>query len=62
MTETLAYRVSEVARLIGVGRSKVFELIKAGDLPARKLGGATVILRSDLIAFLDSTPRTRHRE
>jgi len=62
MTEPLAYRVSEVARLIGVGRSKVFELIKAGDLPARKLGGATVILRSDLIAFLDSAPRTRHGE
>lgn len=62
MTEPLPCRVSEVARLIGVGRSKVFELIKADDLPARKLGGATVILRSDLIAFFDSTPRTRHRE
>lgn len=61
MAEPLAYRVKEAARLMGMGKSKLFELIKGGQLPARKVGGATLILRADLVAFLDRAPRTHGR-
>jgi excisionase family DNA binding protein len=52
----LAYRIESAAAAIGVGRSKVFRMIKDGEIPARKIGGSTVILREDLEAFLASTP------
>lgn len=57
MTEPLAYRIKDATKLTGMGRSKLFELIKQGRLPARKVGSATLILRADLIAFLESAPR-----
>lgn len=53
MSEPLAYRVKDAARLLGMGKSKLFELIADGRLPARKIGSATLILRTDLIAFLE---------
>lgn len=59
--DQLAYRVKDAARLMGVGRSKVFELIREGHLPARKVGGATVVLRADIVAFLNGAPRTPSR-
>lgn len=61
MPEPLAYRVKEAARLMGIGRSTLFELIKEGRLPARKVCGATVVLRADIIAFLEDAPRTHDR-
>lgn len=61
LPEALAYRVRDAAHLMGMGRSKVFELIKDGLLPARKVGGATIVLRADLIAFLERAPRTHGR-
>ncbi|AOO79555.1 helix-turn-helix domain-containing protein [Bosea vaviloviae] len=61
MSEPLAYRVKDAARLLGMGKSKLFELIADGRLPVRKIGGATVIMRADLIAFLERAPRTHGR-
>lgn len=55
--EPLAYRVKDAAKMLGMGKSKLFALIADGQLPARKIGAATVILRADLIAFLESSPR-----
>jgi hypothetical protein len=46
--EVLAYRPAQAARAIGVSRSRIHELISAGRLGARKLDGATLILRDDL--------------
>lgn len=60
-SESLAYRVKDAARLMGIGRSKVFELIKDGHLPAIKIGGATLVLRVDIIAFLEGAPQTHGR-
>jgi excisionase family DNA binding protein len=60
--DQLAYRVKDAARLLGIGRSTLFELIKENRLPARKVCGATVVLRTDLIAFLERAPRTHGRD
>ncbi|WP_082524117.1 helix-turn-helix domain-containing protein [Methylobacterium sp. Leaf399] len=56
----LAFRVPEAAMMFGLSRSKVWAMIAAGDLPARKIGAATVILRQDIESYLAGTaPRTK---
>ena len=37
----LAVRVPEACRLTGIGRSKLYELIAAGELPIIKVGSIT---------------------
>jgi excisionase family DNA binding protein len=53
----LALGIIEAARAAGVGRSTIFEEIKAGRLKARKAGRRTLILCDDLAAWLASLPR-----
>jgi excisionase family DNA binding protein len=55
--EPLAFDVPTVARVIARSDRKVRELIADGHLPARRLpGGRVVILRDDLLAFLQNLP------
>jgi excisionase family DNA binding protein len=56
MTRPLAYRVDDAAALLGIGKSKVWELIGSGRLKARRIDGATIILHSELELFLSDTP------
>lgn len=39
-SQRLLLRVSEVAKALGLGRTKVYELIAAGELPVIRLGRA----------------------
>jgi len=39
-TQRLLLRVPEVAKALGLGRTKVYELIAAGELPVIRLGRA----------------------
>jgi excisionase family DNA binding protein len=43
--------------VLGLCRDSVYKLIKQGQLPARKIGRRTVVLESDLQAFLEALPR-----
>ena len=56
-TECAAYSIPEVMARVGVGRDKLYCLVREGKLPARKLGRKTLILASDLEAFLEALPR-----
>lgn len=38
MSERLLLRVEDVAETLGIGRSKTYELIAAGELPVVRLG------------------------
>jgi excisionase family DNA binding protein len=38
MSERLLLRVEEVAETLGIGRSKTYELIAAGELPVVRVG------------------------
>ena len=50
----LAYRPDDAAKAVGVGRTTIFEEIRAGRLRAKKVGRATIIAESDLRAWLDA--------
>jgi excisionase family DNA binding protein len=52
-----AYSVPEAMCVLGLCRDSVYKLIRQGRLPARKIGRRTVVLESDLQAFLESLPR-----
>jgi excisionase family DNA binding protein len=56
ITQPLALSVDKAAAAAGIGRTKIYEAIKLGNLKARKLGRHTVILTDDLKAFLESLP------
>jgi excisionase family DNA binding protein len=43
MTIRLAYRPEEVAQLLGLGRTTVFELLRSGELESVKAGRARLV-------------------
>ncbi len=55
-TDAVAYSVTDAASKAGVGRSTLYNAISAGELPARKLGKRTLVLRSDLEHWLTGAP------
>ena len=46
------YSITEAAEALNLGRTKVYELIRQGELKARKIGKRTIILKDDLENFL----------
>jgi excisionase family DNA binding protein len=46
--EPICVKVNEAARMIGVGRTKLYELIASGDVEAVKLGKSTRIVTASL--------------
>lgn len=56
-TPVLAHSIEDVCRKTSLGRTGVYEEIKAGRLKARKAGRRTVVLDSDLREWLASLPQ-----
>lgn len=52
----MVYRVSEVAALLGVQRSTVYDLIRAGELRARQQRRFLVVTADDLAAYVNALP------
>jgi excisionase family DNA binding protein len=50
----LAVRVKQACELIGIGRSKLYELIAAGEIETIKVGSATLIPINSLARFVES--------
>jgi excisionase family DNA binding protein len=50
--EPIAYSVEDAARAIGLGRTKLFELIRTGQITAVKVGGRTLVPVDGLRRFL----------
>lgn len=48
----LALSIEQALAATGLGRTKLYEALKSGDLRAKKLGTRTLILQSDLETFL----------
>lgn len=54
-----AYSVDEVQAALCFGRTKTWELIRSGELKARKHGGRVLVLAEDLDAFLQGLESAR---
>jgi len=52
MSEINLLRIPDVQRRLGVKRSKVYELVAAGELRIVKIGRASLIPSSDVDAFI----------
>jgi excisionase family DNA binding protein len=53
---TEALTISEACAASRIGRTRIYDAINEGRLVARKLGRKTLILRSDLLQFLEALP------
>jgi excisionase family DNA binding protein len=55
--ERLLLRPAEVADLIGIGRSKVYEMLASGELPSVRVGGGLRVPRTGLEEWVDAKTR-----
>ena len=61
MEQRAAYSVKEVLVMVGISRTKFYQVVNAGDLKVRKLGNRTLVLATVLEAWLDGLPELRRR-
>lgn len=52
-TDPLSVRIPEAARLTGLSRSRVYELMRSGEIEFVKVGGSTLIPFDSLKLFLE---------
>jgi excisionase family DNA binding protein len=52
-------RKLEAAKYIGIGRTKIEELIAQGRLEAKRAGGVVLVTVASLDAYLDGLPNAR---
>lgn len=50
---SLAVSVNEACRMTSLGRTKLYAMMSAGDLPYRKIGSRTIILMADIKKLLN---------
>jgi excisionase family DNA binding protein len=55
----LTVRVREACRLTGIGRSKLYELIAAGEIEILKVGTITLIPTGSLQSFVELRRKDR---
>jgi excisionase family DNA binding protein len=53
LVEPIAVRIPEACRMIGIGRSKLYELISSGDIETIKIGVSRLVLVASLTKFID---------
>ena len=55
--DPICVRVNDAAHMIGIGRTKLYELLGDGKVQAIKLGTRTLVLTESVERFLGSLPR-----
>jgi hypothetical protein len=59
--EPLAYRIDDARRVLGLGTTKLYELIGTGILDARKAGSRTLITGESLHRYVANLPKAQIR-
>jgi len=52
VAEPISVKIPEAVRLTGLSRSRLYELMKSGDIEFAKVGSSTLILVESLRAFI----------
>lgn len=50
--EELAYSINRSAKALGVGRSTIYKLIKAGEIDALKIGTRTLVTTASIARLM----------
>lgn len=58
-TPKLAFTIAEACHAVGIGRSKLYELIADGRLEIRKIGSRTIIPAESLNALILQGAKSR---
>jgi excisionase family DNA binding protein len=58
MPEPELLRISECSQILGIGRSKIYQLVAAGDLPVIRIGRAVRVPRRALSAWIEARQAT----
>lgn len=53
-TEPISVRIPEAVRLTGISRSRIYELMRDGEIEFAKVGSSTLILVDSLRKFIRS--------
>lgn len=61
MSDQLLYKPEEAAQVLGLGRSKVFQLMAAGQIESVVIGRSRRVPRESLLAFVAGI-RTAQRQ
>ena len=51
-SERISVKIPEAVRLTGLSRSRIYELMKSGDIEFAKVGSSTLILVGSLRSFI----------
>ena len=57
--EALAYRIDDARHILGLGTTKIYQLIGNGTLDAHKAGVRTLITGESLRAYVASLPKAQ---
>lgn len=52
----ISYKIKTAIEVSGIGRSRLYELMKAGKIAGRKEGRTTLVLADSLHAYVESLP------
>lgn len=55
--DPISVRLPEAVRLTGLSRSRLYELIKSGEIQIAKVGASTLVLYESLRDFVDRARR-----
>lgn len=55
------HRPAEAQRILGIGRTKLYELLGSGQLRAVKIGRSTFVLQDSIDQLLSSAPEFKSR-
>ena len=56
MDERILLSIPDACHALGVGRSKLYDLIAASELSVRKCGRKSLILRTEVVALAERLP------
>jgi excisionase family DNA binding protein len=51
--------IPDTSRILGLGRSKIYELIASGDLTAYKIGRRTLVDLDAAVTWIERQPRAQ---
>ncbi len=56
MQTPMALKISEACSASRIGRTRIYDAIKRGELRAKKHGKSTIVLRDDSLEWLNALP------